>query len=66
VQGSSLQNNLHFARAEQMIDGYVKITTKEQVMQSIFNKRMIFTGSNKIDWRATRDSKDKYAVITDN
>lgn len=66
IKGSSLQNNLKFARDEKMIDGYVKISTKEQVMHSIFNKRMIYTGSSKIDWKATRDSKDKYAVVTDN
>lgn len=65
VKGSSLQAQVDFARKQNHIAGYVRINKldKLEYMQNLFEWRLIYTGSSNINWRKTRDSKDKFAVI---
>ena len=62
---SSLQDNLNFTTSLWAIEWYVKIDklNKEEYQLNLAKKRCLYTGSSNIDWRKTRDSDDKYAVI---
>lgn len=76
-QGSSLQDQMKFARKLWLIEATYKIPVgdwmilsdenKQKVINSIKTaidkKHFIYTGSRKIDWKKTRASKDKVAVI---
>ena len=77
TQGSSLQDQMKFARKLGLIEATYKIPVgdwmimsdenKQKVINSIKTaidkKHFILTGSKKIDWRKTRDSTDKVAVL---
>lgn len=65
VKGSSLQNQVDFARKLNHIAGYTRIDKlkKEDYMENLAEWRCILTGSSNINWKKTRDSADKFAVI---
>lgn len=67
VKGSSLQDQLNYARKQQLIEWYVRLDklSKEEYQTNLAEKRVLYTGSSKINWKKTRDSTDKYAVLTD-
>lgn len=65
VKGSSLQDQLNYARKQQLIEWYVKLDklNKEEYQTNLAEKRVLYTWSSNINWKKTRDSKDKYAVV---
>lgn len=65
VKGTSLQNQVDFATKQKHIAGYVRINKldKNEYKKNLSEWRVIYTGSSNINWKKTRDSKDKFAVI---
>lgn len=65
VEWSSLQTQIDFAKKEKLLAWYVRLNkkNKDEYQTNLAQQRMIYTGSSNIDWKKTRDSDDKYAVI---
>lgn len=55
TQGSYLQDQLEFAQKTGMIAGYYRISWIPQHKKALSSWRAIATGSQKINWRATRE-----------
>jgi len=66
-QGSSLQDQLDFAKKLWFIDWYYRISRGDNIVleikSAIARGEYIYTGSKQIDWKATRASDDKVAVV---
>lgn len=58
-----MQSQLDFATKKLWINGYYKVATVEEMKEAINKRNFIYTGSKKIDWKKTRDSKDKVVVV---
>lgn len=65
IQGSSLQEQLTFAKSKTLIEWYTRLDkkVKYEYQINLAKKRCIYTGSANIDRTKTRKSEDKYAVI---
>jgi hypothetical protein len=69
IQGSALQDQLAFARRLGLIDASYRISVsdielaKTNIKIALKKWHFILTGSKKINWKATRASKDKVAVM---
>ena len=66
-QGSSLQDQMKFARKLWLIEATYKILISDTAINTLktaINKgHFLYTGSKKIDWTKTKASKDKVAVM---
>lgn len=61
TDGSRMQDHLRYARHLDLISWWVKVITVDDIKANIARDRGIYTGSNKIDRKATK--KDNIAVI---
>jgi len=62
--GTTLQSNLDYHRRKGNISGYLKVSTKEQIMQAIDMNQYIYTGSQTGDWVSVRN-EHIYKLRTD-
>ena len=61
--GSWLQDQIWFARERNHIAGWIQVTTTKHLKENIYRGRPIITGSKYINWKKTRESADKVAVV---
>lgn len=63
VKGSSLQDQMEFAKKTEVTGWYYRVYTQQEIMEWLSKWFMWYTGSTNIDWEATKKSPDNVCVI---
>ncbi len=62
-EGTAKQHHMDLGKKDKLILWYLRLTNTDEYEENLSRKRNLYTGSKWIDWKKTRESKDKIAVM---